>query len=67
MNVVFNNEAMKAWFTEFGDKYDTVGTTRNLTTPTGRATTVTGGTYGWSIDEETELVNYRIASKMEKW
>lgn len=63
MNVVFNNEAMKAWFTEFGDKYDTVGTTRNLTTPTGRATTVTGGTYGWSIDEETELVNLQNSIK----
>ena len=63
MNVVFNNEAMKAWFTEFGDKINTVGTTRNLTTPTGRATTVTGGTYGWSIDEETELVNLQNSIK----
>ena len=63
MNVVFNEEAMKAWFTEFGDKYDTVGTTRNLTTPTGRATTVTGGTYGWSIDEETERVNLQNSIK----
>ena len=63
MNVVFDNDAMKAWFTEFGDKYDTVGTTRNLTTPTGKATTVTGGTYGWSIDEDTELVNLQNSIK----
>lgn len=26
-------EAMKQWFTAFGDKYDTQGTTRTFTTP----------------------------------
>lgn len=57
MNVTLNQEAMKAWFTEFGDKYDTTGVTRNFTTPTGKAATVSGGDYGWSIDEDTELVN----------
>ena len=48
---------MKQWFTAFGDKYDTQGTTRTFTTPAGKSATVTGGTYGWSIDEDTELVN----------
>ena len=57
MNVTFNMKAMQEWFTEFGDKYDTVGITRTFTTPAGKSTTVTGGTYGWSIDEETELTN----------
>lgn len=59
MNVSLNTEAMKQWFTAFGDKYDTQGTTRTFTTPTGKIATVTGGTYGWSIDENTELVNLK--------
>lgn len=57
MKVSLNTEAMKQWFTAFGDKYDTQGTTRTFTTPVGKSATVTGGTYGWSIDEDTELVN----------
>lgn len=57
MKVSLNTEAMKQWFTTFGDKYDTQGTTRTFTTPAGKSATVTGGTYGWSIDEDTELVN----------
>lgn len=57
MKVSLNTEAMKQWFTAFGDKYDTQGTTRTFTTPAGKSVTVTGGTYGWSIDEDTELVN----------
>lgn len=57
MKVSLNTEAMKQWFTAFGDKYDTQGTTRTFTTPSGKSATVTGGTYGWSIDEDTELVN----------
>lgn len=57
MKVSLNTEAMKQWFTAFGDKYDTHGTTRTFTTPAGKSATVTGGTYGWSIDEDTELVN----------
>lgn len=57
MNVALNTEKIKNWFTEFGDKYDTTGITRQFTTPIGKAATVTGGTYGWSIDEDTELAN----------
>lgn len=57
MKVSLNTEAMKQWFTAYGDKYDTQGTTRTFTTPAGKSATVTGGTYGWSIDEDTELVN----------
>ncbi|MBU3876329.1 L,D-transpeptidase/peptidoglycan binding protein [Faecalicatena sp. AGMB00832] len=55
MKVTFNEDAVKGWLTEFGDKYDTVGTTRTITTPTGKTTEVSGGTYGWSIDEDTEF------------
>jgi lipoprotein-anchoring transpeptidase ErfK/SrfK/flagellar basal body-associated protein FliL len=55
MNVIFDEEAVKAWLTGFGDKYDTVGATRSITTPTGKTVEVSGGTYGWSIDEDTEF------------
>ena len=42
---------------EFGSKYDTVGKTRSITTPTGKTAQVSGGTYGWSVDEDTETKN----------
>lgn len=55
MNVSIDENIVKTWLREFGDQYDTVGTTRNYTMITGKAATVTGGTYGWSIDEDLEL------------
>ena len=55
MQVSFNTEAVKEWLAEFGRKYDTVGTTRTFTTADGLSAEVTGGTYGWEIDEEAEL------------
>ena len=53
MKVSFDENAVRDWLTAFGDKYDTVGTTRTITTPTGKTVEVSGGTYGWSIDEDT--------------
>ena len=55
MKVSFNENAVRDWLTAFGDKYDTVGTTRTITTPTGKTVEISGGTYGWSIDEDTEF------------
>jgi hypothetical protein len=55
MNVSLNQQAIRDWLTGFGNTYDTVGTTRTLTTPTGKVTQVSGGTYGWSIDEDAEF------------
>ena len=46
---------MKEWLREFGKTYDTVGTTRSITTPGGKTVDVSGGTYGWSVDEAAEL------------
>ena len=57
MNVTFNEEAVRAWMRDFGKTYDTVGTTRTITSPTGKTVEVSGGTYGWSIDEEAETQN----------
>lgn len=57
MNVTFNEDAVREWMREFGSKYDTVGKTRSITTPTGKTAQVSGGTYGWSVDEDTETKN----------
>ena len=63
MNVIFNDTAVKEWLSEFGSKYDTVGTERTFTTPTGKSASVSGGTYGWSIDEDTEFENLKNSIK----
>ena len=55
MKVTFDKDAVKKWLSDFGKKYDTKGKTRSFTTPDGRSAEVTGGTYGWEVDEKTEL------------
>lgn len=57
MNVTFDEDAVKQWMREFGKKYDTVGTTRSITTPDGKTTEVSGGTYGWIVNEAEEAQN----------
>ena len=54
MQVTLNRDSVREWMRQFGETYDTVGSTRSITTPTGKTTEVSGGTYGWSVDEETE-------------
>ncbi len=54
-HVTLDEAAVRNWVTEFGKRYDTLGTTRPLTTPAGKATEVSGGTYGWIIDEDQEF------------
>lgn len=54
MQVVIDEAGVRAWLEEFGNTYDTVGTTRTFTTPSGKSATVSGGTYGWSINEDAE-------------
>ncbi len=54
-HVTLDEAAIRNWMAEFGRRYDTVGTTRPLTTPAGKATEVSGGTYGWIINEEVEF------------
>lgn len=55
MNTTFDESKVKEWLREFGKTYDTVGTTRSITTPGGKTVDVSGGTYGWSVDEAAEL------------
>ena len=53
--VYLDEEEIKAWLTVFGDTYDSKGTKRTITSPTGKTVDVEGGTYGWSINEIEEL------------
>lgn len=55
MNVSINENAVKSWVSDLAGKYNTAGTTRNITTPNGKTAQVTGGTYGWEIDETAEV------------
>lgn len=57
MQATLNEGAVREWMREFGKTYDTVGSTRTITSPSGKTVDVSGGTYGWSIDEETETQN----------
>lgn len=54
MKVTFDEGAVREWLREFGKKYDTVGSTRTITSPWGKTVEVSGGTYGWSVDEDAE-------------
>lgn len=50
-----DEEKIKAWAVEFGKKHDTVGSARTFTGAAGREVTISGGSYGWSVDEEKEI------------
>ncbi len=54
-NVILDENAVRNWILEFDARYDTLGATRTLTTPAGKAAEVSGGTYGWSINEHEEF------------
>ena len=54
MEVTLDQKKVSEWVSEFSKTYDTVYKTRSITTPTGKNATVSGGTYGWEIDEAKE-------------
>lgn len=54
MQVSLNTDSVTAYIADLEARYATVGKTRSITTPTGKVAEVSGGTYGWSIDEDVE-------------
>lgn len=54
MNVTFNQDAVRAYIQELANKYDTAGKTRTIVTSLGNTVEVSGGSYGWKIDQEAE-------------
>ena len=58
MKTVFihlTKKQIEAYISELAAKYDTVGTERTFNTYDGREITVSGGNYGWQIDQKAEL------------
>lgn len=54
MEVTFNEEAVKEFVSELASKYNTIGTTRTMTTANGNSVEVSGGDYGWRINQDEE-------------
>jgi len=62
LDVIFNNNAVIKYVKILSRKYDTVGATREFKTSTSKIIEVTGGIYGWKInqDEETKILSGNI-------
>jgi hypothetical protein len=54
-NATLNEDRLSQWVADLAAKYDTVGTSRTFTSVTGSTITVSGGTYGWQIDQDAEI------------
>lgn len=50
-----NEDAVRAWVANLASHYDTLGSTRTIINGFGEQKTVSGGTYGWQIDQEAEF------------
>lgn len=54
MKVSVDEDKVAQYLSDLADKYDTVGSAHNFTTSGGSQITVSGGNYGWSINEVEE-------------
>ncbi len=52
LSVTLDKEALSAWVDEVADSCTTYQTTRSYTRADGKQITVSGGSYGWSIDTD---------------
>lgn len=55
MNVSYNWNKVADWMTDLSSKYDTYGREMDFRTSLGETVTVVHETYGWKIDEATEV------------
>ena len=55
MAVAVNRDQVAAYVADLAARYDTVGTTRTIQTPAGKTAQVSGGSYGWKIDQDAEI------------
>ena len=53
-DLIVSRDAVAAYVADLAAKYDTVGTERTFSTYDNREITVSGGNYGWVIDQEKE-------------
>lgn len=54
LEVRINKKAVNDYVKWLANKYDTVGIVRSFTTTTGKTVEVTGGLYGWKINQKAE-------------
>lgn len=55
MSVQYNEDQVNAYVASLAEKYDTIDKTRTFNAQNGQTYQVRPGTYGWSIDQETEI------------
>jgi len=56
-----NEESVAIWVSEFAARHDTVAAERVFITADGKEASVSGGTYGWQIDQAAEIVAIKEA------
>ncbi len=52
LEVAFKDDELSAWCAELADGFNTIGTERTYTRADGKVITVSGGAYGWEIDQD---------------
>lgn len=70
MEAALSATKIKAYVASLAEKYDTYGTERTFTTASGLTAKVSGGDYGWKIDQDAEykalvanLKNYEVVER----
>ncbi|OPJ57643.1 L,D-transpeptidase family protein [Clostridium oryzae] len=70
LNVTFDETKARSYLNSIFSAYNTVGTTRNFVTTSGRTVKVSGGDYGWSINSqreaETAIANIKKGETLTK-
>lgn len=64
--ILYNTEAVSAYVAELAEHYDTYGKDREFKTHTGDTVTVSGGNYGWQMDQEATAAAIIEALKAEQ-
>ena len=61
LSATLDDAALTAWVEQLAADCNTVGPTRSYTRPDGKAVTVSGGAYGWTVDNEALLATVKDA------
>ncbi len=64
--VVYNTEAVTAYVASLAEQYDTYGKDREFKTHSGDTVTVSGGNYGWQMDQEATAASLIETLKAEE-
>ena len=64
--ILYNTEAVSAYVTELAEQYDTYGKDREFKTHSGETVTVSGGNYGWQMDQEATAAALMEVLKAEQ-